>query len=419
VPSHTSHGIKVAILKTNRQIYQEASSVLYGESRFQAVIRLHAIELQGKVWTREPTAKNRANDYSVGAILCKSSASLIRSLEVDIGIGTKLSRAKGLVWRGISQEEHDLYAFRDTVRKFAEYFQTKKGSSGSMNILKQLRISPSLSTDFGWKSDEAAIALFFVLEPLQMLHAKSALLEAPIPRYAYSTSTKVIGNIPTRKVYLKLREQWLKALADPTRSHKPAPAPTLEAGYRKIEAFAQLIHVQEATTTRPWTSTVFQNLERPLHLARVAYENNDGETLGNIHEAIKLRWINAHRQLQVSLRAVADSVNTMFEKEEHVKNVEEDNFEDDGTPTPRELYPDAFEFEDIKPLKQPYTPNQAQLWLELRTEDSAPKRGDSGVTTKMGSLKFHIRKDGQEWVRLMTPAMVRQLKAEKEAATQN
>jgi hypothetical protein len=421
MPSHKSHDVKVAILKTNRQIHQEASSVLYSESRFQAVIRLNAIELQGKFWSREPVVQNQDNDYSVGTMLCRSSATLIRNLDVDIGIGTKRSRSKGLEGRGITQEEYHLYAFRDTVRKFAEYFQVDERSSGSPKILKNLKVSPSLATDFGWKSDEAVIALFFVLEPFQMLRAGCALLEAPVSIYRYyiPASIKVIGNVPTRKAYLKLQKHWLKAITDPTRSQKRAPELTVEAGYRKIEAFAQLIHVQDMTITRSWTSTVFQNLERPLHLACVANENKDSEMLGTIHEAIKLRWVNAHRQRRDSLQAVADSINTMFEKKDDVKNEDEEHdLDDDGNPTPRELYPDAFEFEDIKPLKQPYTSNQSQLWLELRTEDTAPKREDPGVITKMGLLKVHIRKDKQEWVRLKTPAMIRQLQAEKEAATQ-
>jgi hypothetical protein len=417
VPSRRPHGVAVALLKTNRQIYQEASSVLYSESRFEARIRPMSIELQGKVWHREPVAKNLMDDYSVGNILCQSSAGLIRNLEVALTVGIKQSRCpKGVGWRGITQEDHDLYTFRDSVRKFAEYFRPVEGSSNKLNVLKQLKISPSVSLDYGWGSDEATIALFAVLEPLQILRPEKMVLEAPIAapsRYAFGPGKQIIAEMPSSAMYSKLKEQLPKAGRDLSGALKPVSA--LEAGYRKIEAFAQLLHVQDVTTSHSWTSTTFQYLERPLHLARVAYENDDLEMMRKIREAIKLRWINAHRQQEVSKRAVANSINTMFKQEESEIKLEDEGdseveeTDDDGMPTPRELYPDAFEFDVIRPLKLPYAANQANFWPELSTVDTAPKRGDPGVTTTIGLLRICIWKDKKVWSRLKTPALIRQL----------
>jgi hypothetical protein len=78
-------------------------------------------------------------------------------------------------------------------------------------------------------------------------------------------------------------------------------------------------------------------------------------------------------------------------------------------PTPRELYPDAFEFDVVRPLKLPYTANQGNFWPELSTSDTAPKRGDPGVTTTIGLLRICIWKDKKVWSRLKTPALIRQL----------
>jgi hypothetical protein len=110
----------------------------------------------------------------------------------------------------------------------------------------------------------------------------------------------------------------------------------------------------------------------------------------------------------------------MSEKEEEDVSDKEEECVTDETPTPRELYPDAFEFdvEHLEPLEQPHASSRAQLWSELKTEDTAPKRGDLGVTTKIGLLRFRVRKDGKEWVRLKTPALIRELQKEKSSAPQ-
>jgi hypothetical protein len=270
--------------------------------------------------------------------------------------------------------------------------------------------------DYHWKSDEANIALFSVLEPFQKLQVTNPRLEVPITQDWRSSSSgkQLAANMQARKAYGKLEQQWLKALTDAEGTSSPLePSITVQEGFCKIEAFAQLIHIQGATITRSWTSTVFQDLERPLHLARVAYENDDEEMIQNIHESIKLRWVNAHRLQQNSLRIVADSINTMFERDEGVAEIDEED-DSDGTPTPRELYPDAFEFEDIKPLKEPYSSGRVHQWTELNTEDPAPPRNDPDVTVKMSELRLRIKKDGREWVRLKTPALIRQLQAEKQ-----
>jgi hypothetical protein len=161
-----------------------------------------------------------------------------------------------------------------------------------------------------------------------------------------------------------------------------------------------------------WTSTVFQHLERPLHLARIAYENDDMEKMEKIQEAIKLRWVNANREQQRAKQAVADSINNMFDREDTMDDMDDD----DDAPTPRELYPDAFDFENVELLKEPYSYGQAHYWIDLSTKDPAPPRDDPGVTVQFSALRLRIQKDGKEWMRLKTPAIVRQLAEEKKSS---
>lgn len=417
------HNVKVAILKVNRQIYQEASSVLYDEHYFQATVGERTIHLQGKEWTRDPARFNKTGDYTVSSMLCQAGASRIRKLEVSVTIRPTSRSPKGIGSRGITREEYELYILRDSVRKLAEVLGSDDPASGSLTTLRALKsliVKPCMSPSHEWSSDEAAVALFLVLEPLQGLHGlQHAEVEHPTRYWAFSGSNTgtFVTRMQTRKIYNKLRQQCLDALKEPNTIPKIeqfTPTDALRDGYRKLEAFAQLIKVQSASAAHSWMTGVFQNMERPLHLARVAYDNNDSEMITSIHEAIKLRWINAHRQQQSSLRAVADSINTMFEDE----TVESENDEGDDRPTPRELFPDAFQFEEVEPLKAPYAASQSNMWTELETGDEAPNRNDPGVTIHTSGMWRTIRKGNKKWVRLTTPAVIREIQAEKGAKPQ-
>jgi hypothetical protein len=109
---------------------------------------------------------------------------------------------------------------------------------------------------------------------------------------------------------------------------------------------------------------------------------------------------------------VADSINNMFERDDGI-----DEMDDDGdASTPRELYPDAFEFEEVELLKEPYSSGQVHDWVDLSTKDPAPPRNDPGVTVQFSALRLRIQKDGKEWMRLKTPAIVRQLAEEKKSS---
>jgi hypothetical protein len=418
----TKRNVKVAILKTSRQIYQEASSILYGESIFQAEVDYLSIELQGQQWDRTPRARDEEDDYSANNVLGRHGSNLIQNLEVKVELGNKSRTCpKGIGYLGLTQEDHEIFALRDAVRKLSVLL-CYQSASGNSSALKRLTVKPVLHPGYTWNSDQAIIALFSALEPFQRLRVKYPRLDTPTsyvhPYYNHPAAgnKQMVAKIPTRKAYGKLEQQWLKAIKDGKGvSSRLESSAEVQEGFRKIEAFTQLIHVNSATRVREWTSKVFQCLERPLHLARVAYENDDIEAIKNIQEAIKLRWVNAYRLQQWSLRTVADSINTMFEKDDSADQMDDEEDEIEGIPTPRELYPDAFEFENTQLLEEPYTPGQVHHWIDLSADDSAPPRDGPGVTTQISGLRLRIQKDGKEWVRLKTPAIVQQLLDEKKS----
>jgi hypothetical protein len=419
----TRREVKVAILTANRQIYQEASSVLYGESIFQAKVDYLGIELQGREWNWTPRTRNDEDDYSANNLLGRYGASLIQNLEVKVELGNEdRTVLKGLGYGGITREDYEIFALRDAVRQLSALlcFQSESGNSG---VLKRLTVKPVIHHARNWSPDQAIVALFSVLEPFQRLRVKSPHLEHPTsyvhPYLTHHGPTagikQMVTKMLTKKSYGKLEQQWLKAIKDGKgASSRLEPSAEVQEGFRKIEAFTQLIHVNGATRVREWTSRVFQHLERPLHIARVAYENDDMETIKNIQEAIKLRWVNAYRLQQRSLRTVADSINAMFERDDDdADQMDDEEDEIDDAPTPRELYPDAFEFKNIKLLEEPYAPSRVHHWTDLSGWDSAPPRDGPGVTTQISGLRLRIQKDGKEWMRLKTPAIVMQLLVEK------
>ncbi|KAF2831351.1 hypothetical protein CC86DRAFT_342108 [Ophiobolus disseminans] len=384
VVASREHEVKAAILKTNRQINEEASSVLYGESVFEVYVQANLIEIMGKVWNRHAHTQNEYHDYSTSSMLCQEGLRMIRNLEVIFPLGAVFGRHKGTGPGYITLEEYELYAFRGSMRKLGDLF-LENAESGSLHALRSLKIT-----------------------------ARSSLPEGPnFPARRGNVSKDLTEGIPTNDAYINFRDQWLKVLADLLAvADGPATNANLEPRLRKTEAFAQFVNVQAIYGPKGWNTSVFQELERPLHLARVAYENNNEEMMVKIQEAINLPWVNAYRQNEKPVRILADFISTMFEQE-HIEKGGNDDNKVDRAPTLRELYPDAYQFGDHAPLSQPYETVLAHLWSDLDFVDPAPRIGSPGVTVEIGDLRYTVRKDGKEWARLKTPALIREMRLEK------
>ena len=139
-------------------------------------------------------------------------------------------------------------------------------------------------------------------------------------------------------------------------------------------------------------------MERVLHLARLAYEHEDEKRLEQIRNAIMIRWVNAQRQEQRALSEVANSISGMF-----IGYLQD---------SPQDLYPNEFIFPSDDLIEQ--ETDATQLWPELGVEDTAPQIGGHGVKFWEDNLRVYIRKRGNLFIRLKTPAMVRHLRKIKE-----
>jgi hypothetical protein len=137
-------------------------------------------------------------------------------------------------------------------------------------------------------------------------------------RWGQPVTETMIANVQKSKAYGTLREEWLGVSQVSKMEVLPSsyePCERVKSSKRKIEALSQLLNGPVAASHGPWVSSVFEIIERPLHLARVAYDNKNIVMMEQIHNAIKLRWVNAHRRRQASGRVVADSNNALFEQD--------------------------------------------------------------------------------------------------------
>jgi len=413
VSNDKEHGVEVAIMKANRQIHQEASSVLYGECYFEIEVHPHSIKLQGKQWKRNPPAKSTEN-YSLDTLLSRSSH-LIRNLNIRVEFGEYFQSARGIGSDGISTEDYLVYLYRDAIRKVVHYVTSHSTRTVSQNILKKLKVMPAVAGDWPWSPEEAITVLFLILEPLQLLSADYRFFDElvsggrhkPQPR----NYTGYISRMQKREAYPKLREQWLNIDKNPEASSvfRPQnPQPAVQSAFNKLDGLAQVLRLGNLHHFQPSMATAFNDIARPMHLARVAYENDDLDMLNRIHEAIKLRWINANRSQQASIRSIKDSITDMLETASAYGK--QDNDVQAGLNL-AQLYPREFGVTDLDPIEPVYDIRQPHLWLELSSEDSIPKHGDRGVEWEFEGVRVRARKDGKEWVRLKTPEMVRQFKS--------
>ncbi|KAF2132721.1 hypothetical protein P153DRAFT_393684 [Dothidotthia symphoricarpi CBS 119687] len=395
--------VRSAILKVNRQIHEEASSVLYGELQFKATVSSTYIHFLGKYWFRHM--------HTLAKQFCQAGARRILNLDIEISFSNASRAPRGIEMFGISREEQELYELRDSVRKLVGILKPSSTSSTNLPTLKRLEVSSDFQTRYRWKSDELIAALFFVLGPFRDLgKVETPVLTLPSTKVLspytpfYHESRRAIADARQSETYRQLKKKWSRSMkcTSPANGNVQSNAIVLQKAFQKIEDFFQLLQGPDSGR-EVWTSTVFQYFECPLHLARVAYENGDIESINKIQDAISIRWINAHRRQQRSLQTVANCISSMFDSCDTGGENEEDQ---DKKPSLPELHPDAFVFEDVEPL----TPidDSSYRWPELSAEDTAPKRSDRGVVVKDDGFRLCIRKGGKEWVRLKTPRMVRE-----------
>ncbi|KAJ4343254.1 hypothetical protein N0V87_000476 [Didymella glomerata] len=403
----------MAIMMVNRQFYMEASAIVYGELKFEAVVQPTYIALFGRQWHRESVDRTYVE---LDKQLCQAGARRIRHLEVTIQFGDKHKKINGIGVASVSHEDYEVYQVRDTVRKLVQLMAPEPSSSESM-ALRQLDVKPEPGPRQRWESDEVIAAIFFVLEPLLALASiDDVTLQAPPRPFHYSwkylATAAAVGGLQTNKEFLQLRKQWVESMQSSSsgtgvKQHPKVTKAGVGTPYGTIEKFARLIYSEDAAQAQGkakskhgWTSSSFQGIERVLHLARVAHENGDLATIFKIHHTIMARWKQAHDQQRRSLATVSAAVSDMFYGD----------FQNAAGHKSEDLF--AF-YETSPPSSSNEDTSFKDTWPELSIRDSKIKVLDVDATVKREGARVILRKNGKKEVLLKTPAVARMLRLRK------
>lgn len=276
VPIHGLSNHAGAILRVNRAFYHAASSIIYTELEFHAIIQPNTIRFLGRTWHSECT--------NVSYIDTKRSqdriaARKIRKLFVDVTIGSFRKKPKGIGSHGISSEDYDLYLSRDAVRKFVDLFspileaesvshldaatslQIPLGSEASgVHELKQLKLRPAPQVELGWmlrEPEEIVAAIFFALGPFSAIGPVQDVKILPCRKpIAFHVGPQMaIVTIHRNERYRQVRRTWLKSFKKPSRSVQVRRDGTagsiITKEYHTIEKFWQLLHERESGKSNP------------------------------------------------------------------------------------------------------------------------------------------------------------------------
>jgi hypothetical protein len=255
----------MAIMMVNRQFYMEASAIVYGELKFEAVVQPTYIALFGRQWHRESVDRTYVE---LDKQLCQAGARRIRHLEVTIQFGDKHKKINGIGVASVSHEDYEVYQVRDTVRKLVQLMAPEPSSSESM-ALRQLDVKPEPGPRQRWESDEVIAAIFFVLEPLLALASiDDVTLQAPPRPFHYSwkylATAAAVGGLQTNKEFLQLRKQWVESMQSSSsgtgvKQHPKVTKAGVGTPYGTIEKFARLIYSEDAAQAQGRRCLVFMS----------------------------------------------------------------------------------------------------------------------------------------------------------------
>jgi hypothetical protein len=390
----------MAVMRVNRALYQATSLVLYTETKFKAYIDPSTIRFLGRYWFTDRDNNDKYTD--IEQALCQLAARKVRNLHVELRFGYGQTKFKGIGSHGISAEDYELYQLRDTVRDFVGLLEPTEGSRSepiaNVLALKQLHVRPAPQAQANWKTDEAVSAIFFVLEPFVALSPAEEPRVLPCAKPSTSWRHHDIANTIKRihkdETYRRLHKDWVRSMngksgASSMPQRQEGTDISITNEYHKIQSLWRLIQKSKCGDIQ----TAFQGMERVMHICRVVdmnIGNDDLERMQQIKEAIVRRWVNAVRQHQRSLAAIASRIEGIYD--------------------PKGAYPDAFEFEPEDLIEGGAPASHAWSEIEL---DTIPKLMEAGVTFTEDDLRVYIHKDGKDFVRLKTPAVIRQLRSVK------
>jgi hypothetical protein len=400
------HDTNVSVLRLNKLIYKEASLVLYGDVPFHARVTPTTITILGKTWHRSRfNSVFRSEPLDINQALYLGDTKRIRNLVVEVAFGKWRAELQGHRWNdllggvvthGITNENYDLYEARDSVRKLVEIF------SASEKILKRVTVQPNVGTEYQWSAAESVAAMSLVLEPfrdLRVLH--QTVLAAP--KLSVVEETFEVA-------YQKLRDEWTTAVRARALAETSTKAVEAKAGYRKIEDLVQLVKEEESQHYDTLSNgqvvrskyRIFDGIERPLHLARVARENEDAWMIDQIRKAIAKRLAISQRQERRANNVISNAIKSMMVNTD--------------TASPSKESPDVLQVAAVEALPDAWMPDHR--WAELQSHNinaiPLPKRGNPGVTIEEDSLRMYYHQGHKTWIRLKTPAVVRMRNVGKE-----
>jgi hypothetical protein len=395
IPKHC-----MAIMRVNRALYQAASLVLYTETKFKASIDPHVIRFLGRCWFTDRHNNDKYTD--IKQALCQLAARRVRNLQIELRFGYGQTKLKGIGSHGISAEDYELYQLRDTVRDFVGLLEPSEESRSepiaNVLALKKLHVRPYPQAQANWQTDEVASAVFFALEPLVALspveEPKLLPCVKPSTTWRFQNAANDIKRIHKDVTYRRLRKGWVRSMngksgASGVPQRQEGSDMSITNEFHEIQSLWRLIQKNKCGDIQ----TAFQGMERVLHFSRVVdmnVGNDDLERMLQIKKAIVRRWVNAVRQQQRSLAAIASCIEGIYD--------------------PQGAYPDAFDFEPVQPLIEGAPTHHG--WPEIEW-DNTPRLYDTGVTFTEDDLRVYIHKNSKDFVQLKTPTVIRQLRSVK------
>ncbi|CAA9957496.1 Retinal domain containing protein [Pyrenophora teres f. maculata] len=391
IPHRHIPKVSPAILKVNRVINQEASSVLYGESTFHVNIDCEKISMQNKVWSRKgPISTTEAPDALPLAETIFKGANLIQTLSITIFWSSSATGAFFTKY-GVSREEYKLYETRDSVRKLVDFLMSRPKSSGSPGTLKRLSICVEMSYRGHMPLDERVAAISAFVDPFQDIRVVDQ-VHLEDPKEVLNSQRKAsFSDLNDDDLYAQFRENWITAV----KAEKPAtlPADVMEAKaiYSQIEVCVHLIlwgnPNQNGMTNKVFPIHDFPGICRLLHIGRLACDNGDLETIDHMRKILVVLCAGHECPWKDDdTCAVSRAVHRFFDSVASATPSE---------PNDQVLY----DIESIRPYPDPM-----------------PKLGEPGVTVEEDGQRMYAYKDGKKWVRLKTPESIRMVKWELHAA---
>ncbi|KAF2682461.1 hypothetical protein K458DRAFT_370346 [Lentithecium fluviatile CBS 122367] len=355
--------IDTTVLKLNRQLHSEASSVLYGETLFHATVGYWGIYFMTKKWFKdEPSLyQNYRGSFNDPASTFPPTVAK-RICNLNIAVEFRQGPMTDYTMKRFPEEEVTIISARDAVRKFVDLISNE-------NTRKQLRVTP----DF-----KGSRKLWEMPKLIAAIH-----LDPTVDASAY----------------IAYQREWAQQLRRPgsrltSHSRKLSERQEMaKVALARIEDFLGVVARWGLATknkTFPSGGSAFGGIGPALHLARVAFEHADLETLSSIREAIVKRWVNYHRRIQNDSRMIADKISELFTPVDDPRDLAQE-------------YPEAFGLQTFGLVE---SPPKGCSWSDIEVKDDIPDLDDPEVITWVDRERRYIHKGGKEWMRLMYPSLV-------------